>query len=61
MAFDWLLWLDLADELIAQRNDEAHSRCAASRAYYVVFNLSRAWLLDANRIGDGRESPHFVV
>ncbi len=58
---DWRLWLDLAEVLVADESDEAHVRCAVSRAYYAVFNLARERLLAAGRIGGERESPHFVV
>lgn len=36
MAFDWLLYLELA-RVLADQGDEASNRTAISRAYYAVF------------------------
>ena len=43
MAFDWRLYLSLAERLAAGEG-EALERTAATRAYYAAFNLCRAWL-----------------
>jgi hypothetical protein len=41
MAFDWVNYLQLAEELAA-RPDEAAKRAAISRAYYFVYNIAFA-------------------
>ena len=43
MAFDWRLYLRLAESL-ATEEGEALERTAANRAYYAAFNVCRAWL-----------------
>jgi hypothetical protein len=43
VAFDWRLYLSLAERLVAGEG-EALERTAATRAYYAAFNLCRAWL-----------------
>jgi uncharacterized protein (UPF0332 family) len=41
MAFDWGLYLNLAEELKEFRNDQAKLRTAISRAYYSAFIKAR--------------------
>lgn len=39
-AFDWIEFLDLADDLARRRGDPAAERTAISRAYYAAFHLA---------------------
>jgi hypothetical protein len=56
MAFDWLLYLRVAENL-AVGEDEALKRTAATRAYYAAFNLCRSWL-DGHGIAVGGRNVH---
>lgn len=42
MAFNWEKFIDLADMLVENKNEES-SRSAISRAYYAAFNMSEAF------------------
>ena len=56
--FDWLKYIDFADELLAQNDDdEAKRRCGISRAYYGAFNKVVSYMREQNiysdRFGEG--------
>ena len=47
MSFEWLEYLDLADNILNQTPvTEAKRRCSISRAYYAVFCKSRNYLIN---------------
>jgi uncharacterized protein (UPF0332 family) len=50
MSFDWLHYLDLAQDLYTQATSspyqDANLRCAISRAYYATFHKARLRLYD---------------
>jgi hypothetical protein len=56
VAFDWLLYLRVAESL-ASREGEALKRTAATRAYYAAFNLCRSWL-EAQGVAVGGRNVH---
>ena len=56
MAFDWRLYLRVAERL-AVGEGEALKRTAATRAYYAAFNLCRAWL-EGHGVAVGGRNVH---
>jgi uncharacterized protein (UPF0332 family) len=56
MAFEWRLYLRLAESL-AEREGEALKRTAVTRAYYATFNICRSWL-ESNDVAFRGESVH---
>ena len=47
--FDWLKYIDFADELLVQDdNDEAKRRCGISRAYYGAYNKVVSYMKEKN-------------
>jgi len=66
MSFDWLHYLDLANELYQQSATSAHQdadlRSSISRAYYCVFHKARLRLLQKWNISISRTvNPHNQV
>ncbi len=61
MSFDWLEYLQLAEELLAKStilpNDESKIRSAVSRAYYAAFNQAKLFLETKDRL----TIPHYNV
>jgi len=43
--FEWVGFMDLAEDLAARANDEAAARTAISRAYYATFHTGRDYLV----------------
>ncbi len=58
--FDWVQYLELADELAERRDNEAALRSAVSRAYYAAFCKSRQTLRDQGFIVPRRGAHQFV-
>jgi len=67
MGFNWVLYLDLAKELIYDRKEiplkEAYFRTAISRAYYGVFCIARNYIEKtiSLRKGELKEIHKFVI
>jgi muconolactone delta-isomerase len=59
--FDWIKFLDLAEDLATRADDEAASRSAISRAYYAAFHIGRDHLARSGIPPDrGRNAHHQV-
>ena len=59
--FEWVDFLDLAEELAARPNDEAAARTAVSRAYYATFHTGRDYLVRAEIPLDRSRNAHLQV
>jgi uncharacterized protein (UPF0332 family) len=59
--FDWLEYLELAEELASRPNDEAASRTAISRAYYATFHTGREYLMRTGIFLDRSRNAHRQV
>jgi uncharacterized protein (UPF0332 family) len=59
--FEWVDFLDLAEELAARPNDEASARTAVSRAYYATFHIGRDFLVRAEIPRDRGRNAHVQV
>ncbi|RQW77060.1 MAG: HEPN domain-containing protein [Methanothrix sp.] len=58
--FNWKKYLDLADELAANRTDEAKIRASISRAYYAAFCNARNYMIekDLNKFPPEEKEHH---
>jgi glycerol-3-phosphate O-acyltransferase len=59
--FEWVDFLDLAEELAARPDDEAAARTAVSRAYYAAFHTGRDYLDRAEIPLDRVRNAHVQV
>lgn len=64
MSFDWKLYIQLADELIAYQRttslQEAYLRSAISRSYYGIFCLARNFLISKGISIPGVDTHKFI-
>ena len=49
MAFDWSLYLSLAEELAKRTSEEQCQRSSISRAYYAAFKKAENWLVEHDK------------
>jgi muconolactone delta-isomerase len=59
--FDWEDFLDLADVLATEPNNEAAARSAISRAYYATFHAGRDYLVRVGIPVDRSRNAHLQV
>jgi uncharacterized protein (UPF0332 family) len=59
--FEWENFLDLAEVLAAEPNNEAAARSAISRAYYATFHTGRDYLVRAGIPIDRSRNAHLQV
>ncbi len=59
--FEWEGFLDLAEVLAADQNNEAAARSAISRAYYATFHAGRDYLVRAGIPIDRSRNAHLQV
>jgi uncharacterized protein (UPF0332 family) len=61
VVFDWIDFLELAEDLASQPENEAAARTAVSRAYYATFHAGRAYLVRTGHAFDRSRNAHFQV
>jgi uncharacterized protein (UPF0332 family) len=59
--FEWEDFLDLAESLASEPNNEAAARSAISRAYYATFHSGRDYLVCAGSPTDRGRNAHLQV
>jgi uncharacterized protein (UPF0332 family) len=59
--FEWIDFLELAEDLAARQHDEAAARTAISRAYYAAFHAGRGYLVRAGIPLDRSRNAHLQV